>query len=168
MANQVAMGEIIKEVSLLLMQLPTINSTEERDDYVMSLWAVPGSVKAEHLGIAIWCSHMISQCKTRIKEMFEREPRETIDTALTVQWDDISHNLAISHAQAINIMISHLTHLEIEHRLERREHLKNGDDTAHALVDMANKVMEALPSGDLELEVIGQEGVGFIAMSILD
>jgi hypothetical protein len=33
---------------------------------------------------------------------------------------------------------------------------------------MANKVMAALQPGDLELEVIGQEGVGFIAMSILD
>jgi len=168
MPHQRTMAETTKEVSELLTQLPLVFSDEEARNYVASLVNTPGNIKAEHLGIAIWCSHMISQCKTRIEEMFEREPRETIGTAVTAQWDDISNNLAKCHSQAINIMSSHMLHLKWDHSLGFREHIKNGNDVTDALVNMANKVMEALPSGDLEFEVIGQEGVGFIAMSILD
>jgi len=165
MAHQRSMGETIKEVSDLLTQLPLIFSDEEGRNYVASLVNIPGNIKAEHLGIAIWCSHMISQCKTRIEEMFERE---TVGADLTAQWNDTSHKLAICHSQAINIMSSHVLHLQFEHRLGFREHIKNDNDITDALVNMANKVMEALPSGALEFEVIGQEGVGFISMSILD
>ena len=158
-------SDAMSQINQLIEDFPTMHDNHSCDTYLSSLTIMPTESKAEQLGKAVWCLHLVENCKQQIEQLLEEDELSYLQK---YEWTAIQKNNVMAGAVFMNIITSHVQHLQEVHSLKFYSHIQSIQDQISAVLELSKSVINDLPDEGGTFIEIGQKTVLGIGRTILD
>lgn len=163
--RMISFEDAMVQIDQFLEDFPTMQNKQICDSYLNSLIQALPESKAEQLGKAVWCLYLVENCKQQIEQLLAQDELSVLQK---YEWTAIKNKTVMAGSVFINVITSHVQHLQAVHNLQFNNQIQNIQDQTNALLALSETVIHGLPEDGATLAEIGQNAVLEIGRTILD